>query len=174
MTGPIRYAVFECKMGWVGLLASSRGLRATTLPHPTPEEAFVALGRIAGHAAEDGGELEDLIRRLGDYFRGRKVEFPDALEFSGGTPFQRRVWEATRLIPYGETRSYLWVARQIGSPGAARAVGQALGQNPLPIIVPCHRVIASDGGLGGFGGGLEMRRQLLRMEGGLAEVPVRL
>jgi len=74
------------------------------------------------------------------------------------------VWQATRLIPYGETRSYLWVAVQIGKPGAARAVGQALGRNPLPVIVPCHRVIAADGGLGGFTGGLEMKRRLLELE----------
>jgi len=74
------------------------------------------------------------------------------------------VWQATRLIPYGETRSYLWVAVQIGKPGAARAVGQALGRNPLPVIIPCHRVIASDGGLGGFTGGLVMKRRLLELE----------
>ena len=70
----------------------------------------------------------------------------------------------TRLIPYGETRSYLWVAKQIGRPGAVRVVGQALGRNPLAIIVPCHRVIASDGGFGGFGGGVEMKRHLLWLE----------
>ena len=78
--------------------------------------------------------------------------------------FRRLVWEATRLIPYGETRSYGWVAKQIGKPHAARAVGQALGKNPFLIIVPCHRVIAGDGTLGGFGGGLEMKQTLLEME----------
>ncbi|GAI87660.1 unnamed protein product, partial [marine sediment metagenome] len=73
-------------------------------------------------------------------------------------------WEETRLIPYGETRSYAWVAKQVGKPKAARAVGQAMGSNPLPIIIPCHRVITSNGKLGGFGGGLEMKRQLLSLE----------
>ena len=79
-------------------------------------------------------------------------------------PFQREVWETTRLIPYGETRSYLWVAKQIKRPRAVRAVGQALSKNPLPIIVPCHRVVASDGRLGGFRRGVEMKRHLLWRE----------
>jgi methylated-DNA-[protein]-cysteine S-methyltransferase len=75
------------------------------------------------------------------------------------------VWEKARLIPYGETRSYMWLARQIGKPQAARAVGQALGRNPLPVIVPCHRVIASDGSPGGFTGGLHRKKMLLKLEG---------
>ena len=79
--------------------------------------------------------------------------------------FQREVWEATRLIAYGEARSYQWVAGQIKKPKATRAVGQALGSNPLPIIVPCHRVLASDGKLGGFTGGLDMKKNLLHLEG---------
>jgi methylated-DNA-[protein]-cysteine S-methyltransferase len=78
------------------------------------------------------------------------------------------VWEITRLIPYGETRSYAWVAEQIGQPRAVRAVGQALGKNPLPIIIPCHRVITSNGKLGGFGGGLEMKKRLLSLEAATA------
>jgi len=104
------------------------------------------------------------VERLKVYFSGGKVSFPDELDLSGATSFQREVCEITRLIPYGETRTYLWVAEQIKRPRAARAVGQALGRNPLPIIVPCHRVIASDGGLGGFGGGVEMKSHLLRLE----------
>ncbi len=92
------------------------------------------------------------------------ASFPDELDLSTATPFQRQVWEKTRLIPYGETRSYSWVAEQIGKPGAARAVGQALGRNPLPIIIPCHRVVASDGKLCGFAGGLGMKRRLLSLE----------
>ncbi len=104
------------------------------------------------------------MKRLRAYFTGRKVEFPDTLDLSVATDFQREVWDATRLIPYGETRSYTWVAEQIKKPRAVRAVGQALGRNPLPVIVPCHRVLTSNGGLGGFSGGLEMKRFLLRLE----------
>jgi methylated-DNA-[protein]-cysteine S-methyltransferase len=164
MTGLSTYAVFESGMGWVGLLAGSRGLRATTLPHPTAAAALAALGSAARDAREDPQGLSDLSARMARYLGGSREEFPDAVDFGQATPFQRRVWDATRLIPYGETRSYRWVARQAESPGAARAVGQALGRNPLPVVIPCHRVIAGDGGLGGFGGGLAMKRQLLGME----------
>ena len=104
------------------------------------------------------------MKRLMVYFSGQRETFPDELDLSVATPFQREVWKATKLIPHGETRSYLWVAKQIKRPEAARAVGQALGRNPLPVIIPCHRVIASDGQLGGFSDGLEMKRYLLCLE----------
>ena len=146
------------------MLASANGLMATTLPQSSAGEASRLLGIGVNQAVFSSEPFADLVERFEVYFTGEKVNFPDELDLSGATPFQRRVWESTRLIPYGETRSYLWVARQIGKPGAARAVGQALGKNPLSIIVPCHRVIASDGGLGGFGGGVEMKKYLLRLE----------
>lgn len=146
------------------MLASANGMLATTLPQNSTGEASRLLGTGVNQAVFSLEPFADLVERLKVYFDGRKVTFTDELDLSGATPFQRGVWERTRLIPYGETRSYLWVARQIGKPGAMRAVGQALGRNPLAIIVPCHRVIASDGGLGGFGGGVEMKRYLLWME----------
>ena len=92
------------------------------------------------------------------------MDFNDKLDTAVGTVFQRSVWEAVSLIPYGETWSYAWVAWQIGRPKALRAVGQALGRNPRPVIVPCHRVVAGNGGLGGFSGGVEMKRYLLSLE----------
>jgi methylated-DNA-[protein]-cysteine S-methyltransferase len=107
----------------------------------------------------------DLTGRLQAYYRGHQVDFDDELDPSQGTPFRRSVWRTTRLIPYGETRSYAWVAGRIGKPGALRAVGQALKRNPLPVIIPCHRVVAGNGELGGFRGGIEMKRFLLRVEG---------
>ena len=91
---------------------------------------------------------------------------PDgALRLVGGTPFQRSVWEGIRSIPRGATISYAELARRIGRPGASRAVGQAVGANPIPLLIPCHRVVGANGGLGGFGGGLPMKRALLRQEG---------
>jgi methylated-DNA-[protein]-cysteine S-methyltransferase len=87
------------------------------------------------------------------------------VRLTGGTPFQRSVWQAILSIPRGATISYAELARRAGRPGAARAVGQAVGSNPIPLLIPCHRVVASDGGLGGFGGGLPMKRKLLRQEG---------
>ena len=104
------------------------------------------------------------MARFKSYFDGHRVAFPDELDLGGATPFQRQVWATTRLIPYGQTRSYAWVAEQIKQPGAARAAGQALSRNPLPVIVPCHRVLQGDGSIGGFRGGVEMKRYLLAME----------
>ncbi|MGO9244764.1 MAG: methylated-DNA--[protein]-cysteine S-methyltransferase [Verrucomicrobiia bacterium] len=87
------------------------------------------------------------------------------LDLSTGTTFQQSVWRALRTIPRGETRSYGWVAQQIGKPRSSRAVGVACGANPIPVVVPCHRVIAGDGSIGGFGGGLPMKQRLLQIEG---------
>ena len=106
----------------------------------------------------------DLAERLKRYASGKRVTFDDKLDLANATPFQQAVWEATRAIPYGETHSYEWIARRIGKPKAARAVGQALNRNPFPIIVPCHRVIGKSGGLTGFSCGLDVKRRLLELE----------
>ena len=87
------------------------------------------------------------------------------MDLSSGTDFQRKVWSTLRKIPRGQTRSYAWLAQQVGKPKATRAVGAACGANPIPVVIPCHRVIASDGSLGGFGGGLPIKRRLLQLEG---------
>ena len=157
----LKYTIFSTSAGWVGVLGSSKGLRRLTLPQRSQDEAYLLLGREARDAQPS--PFEDLSNRLIRYFDGDEVSFPDELDLSG-TPFELEVWRVVRLIPYGETQSYKWVAKMVGRPGAARAVGGALGRNPLPIIIPCHRVVASDGGLGGFGGGLEMKRHLLSLE----------
>ncbi len=164
MSGELKYITFNTDMGWVGILASAQGLLDTTSPQRSAQEARQLLGDSVNQATWSPRLFDALMERLKVYFSGGKATFPDELDLSGATPFQREVWEATRLIPYGETRSYLWVAEQIKKPKAARAVGQALGRNPLAIIVPCHRVVASDGGLGGFGGGLEVKKHLLYLE----------
>lgn len=146
--------VFNTAMGWVGVSASARGLLAVTLPQSMETEK----------ATHIPSAFNNLVERLKAYYRGLEVSFPDKLDQTAATPFQYAVWTATQRIPYGETRSYRWIAEQIGQPRAARAVGQALSRNPWAIIVPCHRVVASDGGLGGFGGGLKMKRYLLWLE----------
>lgn len=111
----------------------------------------------------DDTAFPEAVEQLGAYFAGELTEFDVALELAG-TEFQRTVWAALRTIPYGETRSYGEIAEQIGSPGASRAVGLANGRNPIGIIVPCHRVIGASGGLTGYGGGLDRKRQLLALE----------
>ena len=165
MTQPLNYIIFNTAMGWVGILGSAAGLRRIILPRPSAREIRQQLGDSIGQADRSPHLFQDLMKRFILYYCGHKVNFPDKLDFSGATEFRRRVWEAARLISYGETRSYGWIAGQIKQPEAARAVGQALGRNPLPIIVPCHRVLASGGGLGGFTSGLEMKKRLLRREG---------
>jgi methylated-DNA-[protein]-cysteine S-methyltransferase len=154
-------SIFQTRAGWVGLIGSTSGLQRVILPRESAREVQELLG---GAALEKADFRADLQERLQDYFSGLRVDFPDVLDLSGATPFQRRVWQAARHIPYGATRSYQWLASHIGRPGAARAVGQALGKNPLPIIVPCHRVAASSGELGGFTGGIEMKKYLLCLE----------
>jgi len=161
----MKYTVFNTPAGWIGLLASETGLRGTTLPQPTAEATLALLGRQVAQAEMDPAAFAGLVDRFQAYFKGERVAFDDQLDLSG-TPFQQAVWAVTRRIGYGETRTYRWVASEVGRPLGARAVGQALGANPFPIIVPCHRVIGSDGGLAGFGGGLEMKRFLLRLEQG--------
>ena len=113
---------------------------------------------------EDPARTADLRRQLEEYFAGERREF-DLTLAPEGTPFERSVWEELRRIPFGETRSYGEIARAIGRPNAFRAVGRANGANPIPIVVPCHRVIGSDGSLTGFGGGLEAKSRLLEIEG---------
>jgi methylated-DNA-[protein]-cysteine S-methyltransferase len=105
----------------------------------------------------------DARTQLSEYFAGERVDFDLPLA-TAGTPFQRRVWRALRDIPYGETASYGEIARRLGRPSASRAVGLANGRNPIAVIVPCHRVIGSDGSLTGYGGGLERKRLLLDLE----------
>ena len=159
----LKYITFRTDMGWIGILSSAQGLVRTTLPCSSAEEAHQKLGETNAIFSPD--PFEDLVQRLRTYFSGHKANFPDKLDLSGASAFQRQVWEITRLISYGKTRSYRWVAKETGKPDAARAVGQALARNQLPIIVPCHRVITSSGQLGGFSGGIGMKKVLLHLEG---------
>ena len=164
MTKEPIYVIFNTDMGQMGILGSVKGLLRTTLPQRSTQEVRQLLGDRINHTTWSPHLFKDLIERLGIYLGGHKVAFPDELDLSQATTFHRKVWEITKLIPYGETRCYLWVAEQIGKPGAVRAVGQALARNPLPIIIPCHRVVASNGKLGGYSGGLEMKKYLLYRE----------
>jgi methylated-DNA-[protein]-cysteine S-methyltransferase len=164
MAREFKYTIFNIDVGWVGILGSARGLLRTTLPQGSAQEAEKLLGGRVKEATWSDDFFADLIQRLGSYFAGHKTAFPDELDLSRVTAFQREVWQITRLIPYGETRSYTWVAEHLGKAGAVRAVGQALARNPLPIIVPCHRVVAKDGKLGGYSGGVEKKDYLLRLE----------
>jgi methylated-DNA-[protein]-cysteine S-methyltransferase len=130
------------------------------------QAGIASISFVTRGPAESGAvpaELRAAVRQLDEYFRGRRTEFSLALELRG-TPFQRRVWRRLQKIPFGRTVSYGELAAAIGRPRAARAVGQANHQNPVSVVIPCHRVIGADGGLAGYGGGLWRKRWLLAHE----------
>lgn len=157
--------VFQTRLGWVGIVYSMKGLQRLILPMASTEETLSAVKDLPLSMDDsDSVPLGDLPQRLQQYFNGERVDFYDRLDLSGATRFQQSVWEVARSIPHGQTRSYGWVAEQLRKPRAVRAIGQALGKNHLPIIIPCHRVIRSDGNLGGFRGGLDMKKLLLQLE----------
>ncbi len=167
--------------GWIGLVASERGLRLLVLPQPSPEAttkaiheqypevpvADVPAAREAGAASPAIAVLLEAARQVQAYLAGERREFRLPLDLRGHTEFALSVWAAARRIGYGETRTYRWIGEQLGGgPGIYQAVGAALGANPVPLIIPCHRVVGVDGSLHGYAGGLEMKRRLLALESG--------
>jgi methylated-DNA-[protein]-cysteine S-methyltransferase len=142
-------------VGWLRLQVSSPGLQSIDF--------------VSGPSAINGSEQDPIMTALTDeldaYFRGKLRSFSVPLDPAEGTPFQRRVWHELIRIPYGETRSYAEVAAAVGNPRGARAVGLANKRNCIPIVIPCHRVIKSDGGLGGYDSGLDTKKALLCLEG---------
>lgn len=153
-------------LGEVPIAAIPTGLVRMGLPGDDPDRFFAALEDDLGATATEGSlEFLPIRRELDEYFDGKKVEFATPVQLLEGTPFQRSVWEELRRIPYGTVLSYGDVARRIGRPGGSRAVGQANKRNPIPLVIPCHRVVAADGGLGGFGGREELKVRLLELEG---------
>jgi len=155
-------------IGEIGVACSEKGLREVSIRR--------SRSSATGHAQPPSSRASSardpkatLARRalaeIGEFLEGRRREFSVPLDLQG-TPFQLEVWNALRQIPYGETRSYADIARSVGRPKAARAVGMANHWNPVAIVVPCHRVVASDGSLGGYAGGLDLKTRLLRLESG--------
>jgi methylated-DNA-[protein]-cysteine S-methyltransferase len=154
----------------IGVLTIESNEEAIThiaLPAEGAERKAAADGVRSSAKAGEGplpSPLAAAVAQLEEYFAGRREQFDIPLELSG-TDFQKSVWRQLAHIPYGETVSYAELALMVGRPQAYRAVGQANGANPIPIVLPCHRVVASGGGLGGYGGGLPMKRKLLALEG---------
>ena len=158
-----QHTVIDSPYGPLTLVASDDvlcGLYMTEQRHRPPEESF---------GDRDETPFAEATDQLRAYFAGELKEFTLPLSMAG-TPFQQRVWEQLRNIPYGETRSYGELAQALGNPGASRAVGLANGKNPIGIIVPCHRVVGAGGSLTGYGGGLDRKRRLLDFESGAAAV----
>ena len=146
------YDIFESKVGTLYLIFLKKSLTGVSFkkPHRVPFKK--------GHAPGN------FIKELGNYFHGKDTGFSQTIQFLAGTEFEKRVWNCLKDIPCGETRTYKWVAEKIDSPSATRAVGKALSKNPVPIVLPCHRVIESDGSIGGYSSGVDIKRRLLEME----------
>jgi methylated-DNA-[protein]-cysteine S-methyltransferase len=157
------YTYLDSPVGPLLLAGDADGLTLISFPTGSREQKPKPGWR------EDARPFAAAIRELGEYFAGKRRVFTVKLK-PAGTSFQLAVWQALRAIPYGETISYGELARRIGRPSASRAVGAANGANPLPIIVPCHRVIGANGTLTGFGGGIETKRYLLGLEAGEPEL----
>jgi len=157
-------SVFPTVFGWCGVVAGEKGLKRFILPCRSKGQVT---SLVSGPNRETKGILNEAQKMVRDYFQGKKVSFDLPIDRSDFSPFQDRVYGVARMIPYGAVKTYGEIAEAIGTPGACRAVGSALGRNPLPLFIPCHRVIRGDGGLGGFSGpdGIVMKARLLRLEG---------
>ena len=164
--GTLKYDVFRTDFGWVGAIVSKNGVRRMTLPEPTTDEAEWGVAPELVGAERDRAAMGWLRRRVCAYFTGEEPDLATIpVDLAGAPPFFRSAWEVCRSIPAGETRSYGWLAAAAGSPGAARAAGQSMARNPAALVIPCHRVVASDGSLHGFGGGgLALKARLLALE----------
>ena len=149
---PVFYDIFESPLGPLYLTFSGKTLSGVSFHKP------------AHTSFKKGAAPKSFLKELDAYFNGSKSTFDQEIKFLSGTDFEKAVWAALLKIPFGETRSYKWVAEEIDNPAAVRAVGRALSKNPIPVVVPCHRVIESDGSIGGFASGVEMKRRLLDLE----------
>lgn len=160
----IYIAGLETPLGTMWAASSEKGLVQFNMSGNKESFMRELRARIKAEYVEDPGKFKALKAELDRYFKGEKFVFRGPFDMRG-TPFQVDVWKAIYSIPYGKLTSYGGIAKQIGRPKAVRAVGNAVGDNPMGLIVPCHRVISSDGGIGGFTGGLDWKRKLLLQEG---------
>ncbi|HEV3319756.1 MAG TPA: methylated-DNA--[protein]-cysteine S-methyltransferase [Solirubrobacteraceae bacterium] len=164
----IDYAPVESPFGTLHAASTRRGLVRLAFPEEPLDEFLERLARkLSPRIVAAPAALDPVQRELDEYFSGRRRTFDLALDWALITPFARRVLSNTAAIPYGGHLSYAEVAAEAGSPRGARAAGNALGSNPIPIVIPCHRVLHSGGGLGGYGGGLDRKQYLLELEGAL-------
>jgi len=164
----VAYTEIDTPVGRILLAGTRRGLVKVAFPNQPADEVLEQLVQsVSPRVLESPARLDEARRELDRYFEGRLHDFDLPLDWQLTHGFYRKVLRATARIPYGQTRSYKQMATKAGSARAVRATGSALGSNPLPIIVPCHRVLRTGGALGGYGGGLETKQALLELEGAL-------
>ncbi len=160
----ITRSVWKSPIGPLGLVSRNDKLAAVFLRIEPDWFPFQVERTFGVPGTEDASGFSEVHHQLGEYFAGIRLVFRLPLDLDQGTPFQRRVWKAIRDIPYGRTATYKEIAAAIGQPSALRAVGTAAGANPIPVIVPCHRVVGSGGRPGGYAYGLEIKTRLLELE----------
>jgi methylated-DNA-[protein]-cysteine S-methyltransferase len=164
-----KYAIFLTAWGWAGFVFNRKGLRIFVLPEERKEDVLFRIRKDLkyNNLFEDNRGWENLIQKVKEYYAGKKVDFTDyQLNLDSYTDFQKKIAQTVWKIPYGETRSYKEAAEAAGYPLAYRAVGNTMRNNPLPLIIPCHRVIKSDGGLGGFSGkeSIALKKKMIDLE----------
>ena len=161
------YALFQTAYGWCGIVFGKNGIITICLPEPQKLKLKNKILSCFRNIEEGSHRIKYVIRDISKYFKGENVHFSCVLDMSSMTPFQKEVYRETRKIPFGKTQSYNWLAEKIGIAGGARAVGNALGKNPMPLLIPCHRIIRKNGMLGGFSspGGIFLKKKMLLMEG---------
>ncbi len=165
LKGALKYTCWNSPLGPILLLANGQGLCRITI-NQAPDECLEKLqNQYRQEIIADKKALAKPLKALQGYFQGKRRNFKLDMDLGTATSFQKSVWQTLMKIPYGQVRSYQWVAHQIGTPQAARAVGMANRCNPLPIVIPCHRVIKADGELGGYSGGIAIKQALLELEG---------
>ena len=168
----VGYDVMDSPLGPLWVAVGPRGVVAIHYGSRPDERELGRITRAYGPGVlPDRRRCDVLLSELDQYFSGRRRAFDVAVDLAPLTPFQRRILAATARVPYGEVTTYREVAREAGNERASRAAGGALGANPIPIVVPCHRVVATDGSLGGYAGGLAAKRRLLGLERGAEQVP---
>jgi len=168
----VGYGVMDSPLGPLWVAVGPRGVLAVHYGARPDERELARITRAYGPGVvPDRRRCDRLLAELDEYFTGRRRRFDVEVDLSPLTPFQRRILTATARVAYGEVTTYRDVARKAGNEQASRAAGRAIGSNPIPIVVPCHRVVASDGSLGGYAGGLPAKRRLLALERGEGQVP---
>jgi O-6-methylguanine DNA methyltransferase len=169
------YDVFRVSLGWCAAARGGKGICAFVLPIPSAQIAEAEILALTAQWLPAGAPAPrrspSALRRLAEaaaqYFDGETVRFDEfPLDLSSGTPFQRRIWSVIGRIPYGQVRTYRWIGVETGRPEAARAIGRAVGANPVPLLIPCHRIVGSDGSLVGFSaaGGIGLKMKMLELE----------
>lgn len=162
---------FRTPWGWLRIAASDKGVTAIEFAAGPSNRKRAQASLPQGKGEQRAADLvADAQAQVMEYLAGSRRDFSFPVDLSDGTTFQRKVWQTITRIPYGRVRSYQWVASRVGGKHYARAVGMALGANPVPIVIPCHRVVAHDGSLGGFSCGLPIKRRLLKLEGTLDQL----